>query len=75
MDKFTLIQTLTDMPVEFFKTAYVITAWDDKSISIQMKYNKALVKQLINGNKWTYKIDPNGLVEFKRDDGLEVIMT
>ena len=76
MDKDKLIQALSNLPEEFFTPAYVITAWDNKPISIQMKYNKELIKELVDANRWQHEIiRDNGFMKFERDDGLEVIMT
>ena len=77
MNKAKLIQTLSNLPEEFFATAYDVNIRRDeeRSIKIQMIYNNDLVKQLMNANRWKYELNDNGFMAFKRDDGLEIVMT
>lgn len=75
MDKDKLIQALTNLPEEWIKNAYCIDIWDFREIKIQMKYNQNIVKELTDGNRWQHEIDSNGLMVFKRDDGLGITMT
>ncbi len=75
MDKTKIIQALNNIPEEWIKNAYSVSANEGNYIQIQMRYNFKLVKELISGNKWESKISDNGFMILRRNDGLEITMT
>lgn len=77
MDKDKIIEMLKSLPQEFFENAYIISVGNDNpsKLRFQMRYDAELARVLQDANRWNYKVDINGFLDFERDDGLIIVMT
>ena len=75
MNKAKIIQTLSNLPEGYFKTAFDISIRGENEVRILMGYNAELVKKLTDGNRWRHEINGNGFMAFTRDDNFKIVMT